>query len=89
MHELERTWLCNCKVVEVFICVGGGGGGVGCFFYKSCVCAAGAAADVEAITKAVKEENDRIENMTGGYMEGLKKRSVCIILCRIYLYLCI
>ncbi|XP_076468747.1 universal stress protein YxiE-like [Babylonia areolata] len=36
----------------------------------------GKAADVEAITKGMKVENERIENMIGNHMEELKKNSV-------------
>ncbi|KAL8603351.1 hypothetical protein ACOMHN_039714 [Nucella lapillus] len=36
----------------------------------------GRAADVEAITKGMKEENDRIEAMLASYMEKLKKLQI-------------
>ncbi|KAK7101975.1 uncharacterized protein [Littorina saxatilis] len=36
----------------------------------------GMAADVNAISKTMKEEDDRIGNLTGNYIENLKKRSI-------------
>ena len=36
--------------------------------------------NVEAITKQVKEEDDRIENMVGKYLEQLKQRNVSFLI---------
>jgi len=44
--------------------------------YKVEIGLPGAAADVEAISKAMKEENDRITNMTGVYLDQLRTKGI-------------
>merc|ERR1711963_807913 len=44
--------------------------------YKVDIGLPGLAADVEAISKAMKEENDRITNMCGNYLDQLRQKGV-------------
>jgi len=44
--------------------------------YKVDIGLPGIAADAEAISKAMKDENDRITNMTGNYLDQLRQNNI-------------